>query len=64
MELIGVFTKWRGANTGKIVTTLKDVEELMIPPDGVKQKRDGVVDGVPPDKSCEALDGELTHECY
>ena len=30
--------------------TLKEEEELMIPPDGVKQKLDGVVDSVPPDK--------------
>ena len=34
----------------------------MIPPDGFRQKLDGVVDSVPPDKGCEVLDGELTHE--
>ena len=34
----------------------------MIPPDGVKRKLDGVVERVPPDKGCEVLDGELTHE--
>ena len=34
----------------------------MIPPDGVKLKFDGVVDSVPPNKECEVLDGELTHE--
>ena len=40
----------------KVATTLKEVEELMMPPDGVKWKLDGVVD------SEEVLDGELTHE--
>ena len=34
----------------------------MIPPDGVEQKLDGVVDSVPPDKGCEMFDGKLTHE--
>ena len=34
----------------------------MIPPDSVKVKLDGVIDSVPPDKGCEVLDGELTHE--
>ena len=34
----------------------------MIPPDCVKRKLDGVVESVPPDKGCEVLDGELTHE--
>ena len=48
--------------TGKIATTLKEVEELMIPPDGVKRKLDRVVNSVPLDKGCEVLDGELTHE--
>ena len=36
--------------TGKIATTLKEVQKLTIPPDGVKQKLDGVVDSVLPDK--------------
>ena len=36
----------------------------MIPSDGVKQKLDGVVDSGPPDKGCEVLDGELTHEYW
>ena len=45
-----------------MATTLKEVEELMIPPDIVKWKLDGVVDSVPPDKACQVLDGELTHE--
>ena len=45
-----------------MATTLKELKELMIPPDGVKQKLDGVVDSVPPDKGCEVLDGELTYE--
>ena len=48
--------------TGKIATTLKEVEDLMIPPDGAKWTLDGVVDSVSPDKGCEVLDGELTHE--
>ena len=34
----------------------------MIPPDSSKRKLDGVVDSVPPEKGCEMLDGELTHE--
>jgi len=34
----------------------------MISANGVKQKLDGVVDSVPPDKGCEVLDGALTHE--
>ena len=46
----------------KIATTLKEVEGLMIPADGVKRKWDAVVDSVPPDKDFEVLDGELTHE--
>ena len=36
----------------------------MIPPDDVKRKLDGVVESVPPDKSCEVLDGELTHKLW
>ena len=39
-----------------------EVEELMIPPDSVERKLDGVIDSVPPDKGCEVLDGELTYE--
>ena len=35
---------------------------VMIPPDGIKRILDGVVESVPPDKGCEVLDGELTHE--
>ena len=45
-----------------MVATLKEVDEMMIPLDGVKRKSDGVVDSVPPDKGCEVLYGELTHE--
>ena len=37
-------------------------DELMIPPDGVKRKLDGVLDSVPPNMGCEVLDGKLTHE--
>ena len=43
-------------------TTLKKLEEVMIPPDGVERKLDGVVDHVPPDEGYEVLDGELTEE--
>ena len=46
----------------KIATTLKEVEDFMIPLNGVKQKLDGVVDSVPLDKDCEEFNGELTHE--
>ena len=50
--------------TGKMATTLKEVEELMTPLAGVKRKLDGVVDSVSPDKDCEVLDGGLTHEYW
>ena len=43
-------------------TTLKKLEEVMIPPDGVKRKLDGVVDNVSPDEGYEVLDGKLTEE--
>ena len=43
-------------------TTLEKLEEVMIPPDGVKWKLDGVVDNVPPDECYEVLDGKLTEE--
>ena len=43
-------------------TTLKKLEEVMIPPDGIKQKLDGKVDRVPSDESYESLDGQLTEE--
>ena len=43
---------------------MKEVEELMIPPDGVKGKLNGMLGCVPPDKRCELLDGELTHELW
>ena len=39
-------------------------EELMIPPGSVKQKLDRMVGSIPPDKSCELLDGEFTHELW
>ena len=45
-----------------MATTLKEVEELMIPLGGVQQKLDGVVDSVPLDKGCEVLDDDWTHE--
>ena len=43
-------------------TTLKKLEEVIIPPDGVKRKLDGVVDNVPPGEGYEVLDEELTKE--
>ena len=46
----------------EIPKTLKEAEEMMIPPDSVEQKFDGVVDVVPAVMGCEVLDGELTHE--
>ena len=49
-------------STGKIATTLKEKEELMTPPNGLKRILDGVVDSIPPSKGCEVLDGESTHE--
>ena len=42
--------------------TLKKLEEVMTPPDGVKRKLDGVVDNITPDEGYELLDGELTEE--
>ena len=42
--------------------TLKKLEEVMIPPNGVKQKLDGNVDSVPSDERYELLDGQLTEE--
>ena len=48
--------------TGKIATTLKEIEELTIPPDGIERKFDGVVESFPRDKGCEMLHGELTYE--
>ena len=36
----------------------------MIPPDGVTRILNGVVDSVLPDKDCEVLGGELTHEYW
>ena len=35
--------------------TLNEAEELIIPPDGVKLKLDGVVDSVPPDMGLKCL---------
>ena len=43
-------------------TTLKKLEEVIISPDWVNQRLDGVVDNVPPDEGYEVLDGELTKE--
>ena len=47
-----------------MATTLKELEELMIPSGDVKRKLDGVIDGVPPDKGCEMVDGELTQALW
>ena len=42
---------------------LKNLEKVMIPPDGVKRKLDAVVDSIPPDEGKEVDDGDLTdHE--
>lgn len=46
----------------KIAATLKVVEEIIIPQDGVKRKLDGVVNSVSPDKGCEVLDAKLIQE--
>ena len=46
----------------KSAPTTKEVEELVIPPDVVQRKLVGVVCSAPPDKGCEVLDRELTHE--
>ena len=48
--------------TGKIAVTLKEVEELMIEPDGSGRKLGGMGDSVLPGKGGEVLDGELTHK--
>ena len=45
-------------------SSLKKLDEMMIPPDGVIRKLVGVVDGVPPDEGMEVLGGELTDEEY
>ena len=42
--------------TWKIATSLKEMEELMIPPDSVKRKLDGVLDSFPSEKGCEVLE--------
>ena len=46
--------------TREIAETLKEVEELMIPPDGAMRKLGGVVNSVLPDEGCEVLGEELT----
>lgn len=43
-------------------SSLKKLEELIIPPDSVKRKLNGVTEGVPPDKGEEMLGGEVTDE--
>ena len=43
-----------------MATTLKEAGELMIPPDGVRKKLDGVVDSVSYYGGFEVLDGEVT----
>ena len=65
MDIFLNFYKWKDGNRKTYrenSNNLKEVEELMIPSGGVRQKLDGVVDSFPPDKGCEMLDGELTHE--
>ena len=41
--------------------TIKNLEEEIIPPVGVKRKLNGVVDGIPPDWGYEILGGEPTY---
>lgn len=43
---------------------LKRLEEVMIPPDGVKRKLEGVVEGVPLDEGEELLDGMVDEEVW
>ena len=60
-----MFIRWKGGNKmtyGKITTTMKEVEELLIPSDDIKEKLDGAVHSALPDKGCEVVDGELSHE--
>ena len=42
--------------------SLKKLEEVMIPPDGLKYRLKKVVDGTPPDEGLEIKGGELTDE--
>ena len=42
--------------------SLKKLEEVMIPPDGLKYKSKKVVDGTPPYEGLEIIGGELTDE--
>ena len=43
-------------------TTLKKLEEVIVPPDGIKRKLNGKVDNVQPNEGYEVLNGELTEE--
>ena len=44
----------------KVAVTLKEEEELMIPPDGAKRELVGVIYSILLDDGCAVLDGELT----
>ena len=53
-----MFIKWRGGNKMAYQenrNNLEGVEEWIIPTGEVKQKLDGVVDSVPPDKGLKCL---------
>ena len=43
-------------------TSLKKLDKVMIPPDGVKYKLKKVVDGTPPDEGLKIIGGDLTDE--
>ena len=44
--------------------SLKKLEGIMIPPDGVKRKLCAAIDSVPTDEGCELLDGDYTDDEY
>ena len=45
-----------------MATTMKEVEELVIPPHCFRRKLDGVLDCAPSDNGCKVLVGEVTHK--
>ena len=67
MDIFSRFSfKWRGGNKMTYRENRNNPEDsrrVYDQVDSVKRKLDGVVDSmIPPDKGCEVLDGELTHE--
>ena len=42
--------------------SLKKLQKVMIPPDGMKYKFEKVVDGTPPDEGLEIIGGKLTDD--